>query len=73
MGEGEKVKATKNREYNKFIKVTSLKDAEFIINCKKYGDPMELLEKLYCIRNQQNLTNEEKNKKVQIIMKEYME
>ncbi|AOY77459.1 hypothetical protein [Clostridium formicaceticum] len=60
-------------EENTFIKVTSIEDAEFTIYSKKYNNPIELLEKLYRIRNEKSLSNEEKNKKVQKIMKEYME
>lgn len=46
---------------------------EVTFNSKSLESPVEILEKLYCIGNDENLTNEEKSKQVEKIMKEYME
>lgn len=58
---------------NGFIKVSKSGDSEVTIFTKKIKNPVEILEKLYPLRHDETLTNEEKNKQVQKIMKEYME
>lgn len=72
MGEEEKNKKIESKD-NNYIKVTFHNEAEFTFYNKKYGDPMKLLEELYAVRENEVLTNEEKNTKVQKIMTKYME
>lgn len=47
-------------------------DVEITMHIKKLKNPAELLEKLYLIRNNATLNNEEKNKEVKKIMNDYM-
>ncbi len=48
-------------------------DFEFMFNPIKLNNPVELLENLYPVKYDEQITNEEKIKRVQKIMKEYME
>lgn len=56
-----------------FIKILKPGEVEVTFNTKKYGNPVEILDKLYPLRYDETLSNEEKNKRVQEIMREYME
>lgn len=52
-------------------KITT-ENVEFVMNFKKIKNPAELLEKLYLLRENQTLTNAEKNEMVKRIMLDYM-
>lgn len=54
-----------------YKKVTS-KNVEIIMHVNKQRNPTELLEKFYLLRNDETLSNEEKNEEVRKIMTEYM-
>lgn len=58
---------------NSFLKVSKIDDFEFTLNIKKFKNPVDILEKLYILHQNESLTTEEKNKKVQSIIKEYVE
>ncbi|GEM_PF-2182516 len=56
-----------------FIKKAGFKDIEITINSKKMKNPMELIEKLYPLKEDETLTNEEKVNKVREFVNEFME
>ena len=56
-----------------FIKKPGFKDIEITINSKKMKNPMELIEKLYPLKEDETLTNEEKVNKVREFVNEFME
>lgn len=56
-----------------FIKKAGFKDIEITINSKKMKNPMELIEKLYPLKEDETLTNEEKVNKVREFVIEFME
>lgn len=62
-----------NRKVEDFLKKISIGNYEMAINNIKLKDPVEILEELYPIKNNDTLSNEEKNKQVQEIIKRYME
>lgn len=63
----------KNADNEYFIKKAVLRNFEVSINGIKPGNPAEMLEKLYSLRGNDNMTNEEKIEQVRRIILEYME
>ncbi|MCR2042852.1 hypothetical protein [Anaerosalibacter massiliensis] len=61
-----------NPNIDDYINKIELGNIEMTMNIKKQNNPVELLEKLYLLRNNKKLSNEDKNKEVQKIMNEYM-
>lgn len=66
-------KSKSNRKIEDFLNKISIGNYEITINNIKPKDPVEILEKLYPIKNNDTLSNEEKNKQVQEIINKYME
>lgn len=62
----------KNIDIDHYINKIELGDTEITMNIKKKKNPIELLEKLYLVRNNKSLNDEEKNKEVQKIMNDFM-
>lgn len=58
---------------DKFIKKADLGNYEISINAIKPGNPLEMLEKLYPIKDDNTLTNKEKMEQVQRVINDYME
>lgn len=58
---------------DEFIKKANVGNYEFSINAIKPGNPIEILEKLCLIKDDDTLTNKEKIERVQRVINEYME
>lgn len=63
----------KESRWGDFSRIFTVGNMEVTFNSKILKSPVEILEKLYYIWNDKNLTNEEKSNQVEKVMKEYME
>ncbi len=59
-----------NKDY--YVNKITTKDGEITINIKKMKNPAYLLEKLYLLRQNDKLKDDEKTKEVKKIMSDYL-
>ena len=64
--------STEDRTSDFYTSKLETEDIEFILNIKKSKNPGELLEKLYFLRENEELSDDEKTEEMKKIMSDYM-